>query len=209
VTVSAIARVRMPWQRVEPFSKARAGMTARWGTGNVRRGWHGGPRAGLERILEKGFVLSAQGRNGRMYGDGVYLAAEDHARISAEFAPADAQGTKHVLLCVVALGSMEQIPFDSTQRRPRMLCATTRGGQSGGAITVHHLGGGHERRHTAHSPAVLQVLLRGRAHRCTCREGWPAHPTCCPSGTAEGPGSQVHRPRGVACAPHLLSFRYC
>ncbi|GJP49983.1 hypothetical protein CLOM_g9140 [Closterium sp. NIES-68] len=124
VTVSSVQRVLLPASLTEAFEAAvRELKGARGGDGNVRLAWHGAPRIAIERIVSSGFSLSssAAARNGRLYGDGVYLAPEQRAYTSAEFAVADGEGRKHMLLCRVALGSIEAIPFGSSQRRPSSL----------------------------------------------------------------------------------------
>ncbi|CAI5533965.1 unnamed protein product [Closterium sp. Naga37s-1] len=124
VTVSSVQQVLLPASRTQAFEEAvRELKGARGGDGNVRLAWHGAPRMAVDRIVSSGFSLSssAAARNGRLYGDGVYLAPEKRAYTSAEFAVADSEGRKHMLLCRVALGSMEAIPFGSSQQRPSSL----------------------------------------------------------------------------------------
>ncbi|CAI5949762.1 unnamed protein product [Closterium sp. NIES-64] len=124
VTVSSVQQVLLPASRTQAFEEAvRELKGARGGDGNVRLAWHGAPRMAVDRIVSSGFSLSssAAARNGRLYGDGVYLAPEQRAYTSAEFAVADSEGRKHMLLCRVALGSMEAIPFGSSQQRPSSL----------------------------------------------------------------------------------------
>ncbi|CAI5533857.1 unnamed protein product [Closterium sp. Naga37s-1] len=124
VTVSSVQQVLLPAARTQAFEEAvRELKGARGGDGNVRLAWHGAPRMAIDRIVSSGFSLSssAAARNGRLYGDGVYLAPEQRAYTSAEFAVADSEGRKHMLLCRVALGSMEAIPFGSSQQRPSSL----------------------------------------------------------------------------------------
>ncbi|CAI5976233.1 unnamed protein product [Closterium sp. NIES-65] len=126
VTVSSVQQVLLPASRTQAFEEAvRELKGARGGDGNVRLAWHGAPRMAVDRIVSSGFSLSssAAARNGRLYGDGVYLAPEQRAYTSAEFAVADSEGRKHMLLCRVALGSMEAIPFGSSQQRPSSLRA--------------------------------------------------------------------------------------
>ncbi|CAI5516991.1 unnamed protein product [Closterium sp. Naga37s-1] len=124
VTVSSVQQVLLPASRTQSFDEAvRELKEARGGDGNVRLAWHGAPRMAVDRIVSSGFSLSssAAARNGRLYGDGVYLAPEQRAYTSAEFAVADSEGRKRMLLCRVALGSMEAIPFGSSQQRPSSL----------------------------------------------------------------------------------------
>eukprot|EP00475_Leptophrys_vorax_P007286 TRINITY_DN14609_c0_g1_i2.p1 TRINITY_DN14609_c0_g1~~TRINITY_DN14609_c0_g1_i2.p1 ORF type:complete len:484 (-),score=1.05 TRINITY_DN14609_c0_g1_i2:172-1623(-) len=121
VTVSSVHKVLLPASRGEAFDEAVRELTAARGEANVQLAWHGAPRIALDRIVNDGFSLSLVSRNGRLFGDGVYLAPERRAYTSAEFAVADNEGRKHMLLCRVALGSMEPIPFGSSQRRPSSL----------------------------------------------------------------------------------------
>lgn len=122
VTVSSVQKILLPSSRTEAFAEAiKELQAARGGDGNVRMAWHGAPRIALNRIVNDGFALSLASRNGRLYGDGIYLAPERRAYTSAEFAMADNEGRKHMLLCEVALGSVEAVPFGSSQRRPSSL----------------------------------------------------------------------------------------
>ncbi|GBG73640.1 hypothetical protein CBR_g16983 [Chara braunii] len=119
--VTAVHRVHLPEARQNAFEMYRADRAkARGGNANVRWGWHGAPLESLLNIILNGFSLRAKERNGKLYGHGIYLAPENHAFSSAEFAEPDEAGEKHLLFAKVIIGSMEVIPFESAQFQPSL-----------------------------------------------------------------------------------------
>eukprot|EP00897_Mesotaenium_endlicherianum_P002240 jgi/Mesen1/2043/ME000149S01038 len=120
VYVTALHETQVPAFRVNKFELSKADRRATRGDSRERLAWHGAPMDVVKRIVESGFQLPPPGRarNGQLYGRGVYLAPEERAYTSAEFAPADEDGEKHVLMCRVLLGASEVVPFESTQRAP-------------------------------------------------------------------------------------------
>ncbi|GBG74651.1 hypothetical protein CBR_g19059 [Chara braunii] len=118
VTVTAVHRVTVPKPRVNAFELYKADRMEARGDANVRWAWHGAPLGSLEKIILTGFSLQNKARNGNFYGCGIYLAPEKYAYRSAEYSAPDHTGEKHMLLCKVVLGSMEMVPFESTQFEP-------------------------------------------------------------------------------------------
>eukprot|EP00271_Cylindrocystis_brebissonii_P005044 TRINITY_DN16995_c0_g1_i1.p1 TRINITY_DN16995_c0_g1~~TRINITY_DN16995_c0_g1_i1.p1 ORF type:complete len:560 (-),score=53.29 TRINITY_DN16995_c0_g1_i1:613-2292(-) len=118
VTVTCVYEVNAPEERIAAFEHSRRERISVRGSANERLAWHGAPFENLEQIVSKGFKLSSEGRNGRLYGQGVYFAPERQAHTSAEFALPDGNGEKHMLLCRVIVGAIEAVPFESVQRGP-------------------------------------------------------------------------------------------
>lgn len=75
----------------------------------VHSAWHGAPAKNIRGILECGFLSVPTARVGRVYGHGIYLSTETHARYtrSDRFSVPDSAGFKYILLCEVLPGSVE------------------------------------------------------------------------------------------------------
>eukprot|EP00850_Spirogloea_muscicola_P005814 SM000027S09595 [mRNA] locus=s27:230184:232722:+ [translate_table: standard] len=118
VSITAVHHVNMPPARLIAFQHYRADRARVRGSANEKHAWHGASLESLIRIIKHGFVLAPERRLGQLYGRGVYLAPEECAYTSAQFAPVDQVGEQHLLLCRVILGAVEEIPFQSSQFEP-------------------------------------------------------------------------------------------
>lgn len=85
---------------------------------NLKFGWFGTSRAGVERIMSHGFGLSELDQNNGLYGRGVYLSPDNSTFESVQSADVDDDGLKHVVLCRVLLGRMEVLHPCSNQTHP-------------------------------------------------------------------------------------------
>lgn len=118
VTVTKVYVIQTPTAKLEAYEKALEDRATARGTANERFAWHGASFESIDNIVMHGFKVNPQGKNGRLYGQGVYFAPEHRAYTSAEFAIPDEHGEKHMLLCRLVAGSMEVVPFESTQSGP-------------------------------------------------------------------------------------------
>eukprot|EP00850_Spirogloea_muscicola_P005973 SM000028S10067 [mRNA] locus=s28:247641:249792:+ [translate_table: standard] len=118
VSITAVHHINVPPTRLNAFQHYRADRARVRGSANEKQAWHGASLESLIRIIKHGFVLAPERRLGQLYGRGVYLAPEECAYTSAQFAPVDQSGEQHLLLCRVILGAVEEIPFQSSQFEP-------------------------------------------------------------------------------------------
>lgn len=86
--------------------------------GNIKFGWYGTTKEGVNSIIDHGFSHGGKMENNGMHGNGIYLSPHSSSLDSAMSASVDEDGLRHVLLCRVVLGNMEEIPFGSQQTHP-------------------------------------------------------------------------------------------
>lgn len=89
------------------------------GNANLKYAWYGGARDEILEIISHGFSHCGGGGSGdEIYGRGVYLTPDHSSIDSVKSSIADEDGLKHVLLCRVIMGKIEQIPIGSEQSHP-------------------------------------------------------------------------------------------
>ncbi|KAH7857208.1 hypothetical protein Vadar_010219 [Vaccinium darrowii] len=122
--VAAIHQI--PWSgpngrgRSEAFRISSTKMAKkRGGNANVRRAWYGGSRTEICGILSHGFRRCRQSDDED--GFGVYLSPSQFIMDGALSSAEDEYGLRHVLLCNVILGKMEEIRTNSKQFKPSSL----------------------------------------------------------------------------------------
>lgn len=108
---SAQARLQAFQNHVEITRKFR-------GKANIRYAWHGSSRKGVAGIILHGFGQTNTPNNGAAYGIGVYLSPEDCSHVSAGYSDVDENGLRHMVLCRVIMGNMEQVQPGSQQFHP-------------------------------------------------------------------------------------------
>lgn len=106
---SAQARFQAFQNHVEIIRKYR-------GKANVRYAWHGTSRKGVAGIALHGFGQTSTSK--AAYGTGVYLSPEDCSHVSAGYSDVDENGLRHMVLCRVIMGNMEQVQPVSQQFHP-------------------------------------------------------------------------------------------
>jgi hypothetical protein len=104
--------------RREAFERQRELKEKVRGNANVRYGWHGTSKKGVEGIFLHGFGQPKTTKNGSAYGVGVYLAVENQSFVSAIYADNDENGEQHVVLCQVIAGNSELVKHGSEQFHP-------------------------------------------------------------------------------------------
>ncbi|KAF5193914.1 Inactive poly [ADP-ribose] polymerase RCD1 [Thalictrum thalictroides] len=87
-------------------------------SGNVRFAWYGTTKDGVNRIINHGFIHSGNSENNGLHGHGIYLSPHVNPLDSALSATKDEDGLKHILLCRVIMGNMEEIRPGSNQSHP-------------------------------------------------------------------------------------------
>ncbi|KAH7857728.1 hypothetical protein Vadar_015944 [Vaccinium darrowii] len=103
-------------KRFEIFSAAVAEKCG--GNANIKHAWYGASKSEICEILSYGFTTCRQPEDGDGYGVGVYLSPFDCAIDGALSSEADEDGLRHLLLCRVILGKMEEICVGSKQYQP-------------------------------------------------------------------------------------------
>ncbi|KAJ4973301.1 hypothetical protein NE237_006475 [Protea cynaroides] len=88
------------------------------GNANIKYAWYGTSRDGVHRIITHGFGEFGNPENDRLYGCGLYLSPENSSIESAMASDLDESGLRHLLLCRVILGNMEEILPGSEQFHP-------------------------------------------------------------------------------------------
>ena len=68
--------------------------------------WHGTEEDSAAKILRNGFNRSLCGKNGTVYGEGVYFSVS--ADYALRYAKPDAEGRKHIFMCSVLCGRFTQ-----------------------------------------------------------------------------------------------------
>ncbi|PIA40559.1 hypothetical protein AQUCO_02500341v1 [Aquilegia coerulea] len=87
-------------------------------SGNVKFAWYGTTKDGVNRIINHGFSHSGKAENNGLHGHGIYLSPHYSPLESALSATKDEEGLKHILLCRVIMGNMEEIRPGSDQSHP-------------------------------------------------------------------------------------------
>uniref|UniRef100_A0A822YPT1 Poly [ADP-ribose] polymerase n=1 Tax=Nelumbo nucifera TaxID=4432 RepID=A0A822YPT1_NELNU len=88
------------------------------GNPNIKFAWYGTSRDGVDRIISHGFGQSGRPENNGLYGSGLYLSPENFSLDSALSSTLNKNGLRHVLLCRVILGNMEEVRSGSEQFHP-------------------------------------------------------------------------------------------
>ncbi|KAK2438362.1 putative inactive poly [ADP-ribose] polymerase SRO2 [Trifolium repens] len=92
------------------------------GDANVRFAWYGGSLDELMNIVSFGFtgcnIHVDEDNGGESHGVGISLSSANFSIDSAMSSVADENGLRHVLLCRVILGRVENVPADSKQSQP-------------------------------------------------------------------------------------------
>ncbi|XP_043723351.1 probable inactive poly [ADP-ribose] polymerase SRO2 isoform X1 [Telopea speciosissima] len=88
------------------------------GNANIKYGWYGTSRNGVHRIVSDGFDHFGNSENSRLDDCGLYLSPENSSIESAMASVLDESGLRHVILCRVILGNMEEIHPGSEQFHP-------------------------------------------------------------------------------------------
>lgn len=102
IRVADIFEVRIPDERTRFERDGRP-------IGNVRRLYHGTASRNVRHILRSGLTCPRTASNGRMFGDGIYLA--DQASKSTNYCSSNGRGVPHFLfLANAALGKMWVAP---------------------------------------------------------------------------------------------------
>ncbi|KAL5552883.1 hypothetical protein UlMin_040284 [Ulmus minor] len=111
---SFLTRARLDSFRI--FSAAVANKCG--GNANIRLGWYGGSKEEISQIVVHGFSGGKRSGNGVSYGDGVHLFPGHSLFSGALSTEVDENGLRHMLLCRVILGKMEQTSPASKQCLP-------------------------------------------------------------------------------------------
>ncbi|XP_050214316.1 probable inactive poly [ADP-ribose] polymerase SRO3 [Mercurialis annua] len=88
------------------------------GRSNVVYAWYGAPVKDVKSVLMYGFGLPSKVYGPDSYGIGVYLSPVGFPHLSVKYADVDENGEKHVVLCRVILGNLEQVGAGSSQDCP-------------------------------------------------------------------------------------------
>ncbi|KAL5725140.1 hypothetical protein ACHQM5_008319 [Ranunculus cassubicifolius] len=86
--------------------------------GNIKFAWYGTSKDGISKIISHGFGHYGKPDNNGLYGHGIYLSPHNSCLDSAVSSPIDEDGLRHVVLCRVILGNMEEILPGSDQCYP-------------------------------------------------------------------------------------------
>lgn len=105
--------------RVQSFQIFAQAMEKKCGSNaNLKYAWYGGSRDDIKKIITHGFGHFVGGDSNGEYGRGIYLSPDNSSIGSVESSIADKDGLKHVLLCRVIMGNMEQVRVGSEQSHP-------------------------------------------------------------------------------------------
>ncbi|KAG9137193.1 hypothetical protein Leryth_012022 [Lithospermum erythrorhizon] len=85
------------------------------GDANVKYAWYGASKDEIMKVVSHGFCGPS---NNRMFGRGVYLSPVEHILDSLQSTIVDEDGVRHLILCRVLMGQMEQVPAGSEQCYP-------------------------------------------------------------------------------------------
>uniref|UniRef100_A0A6I9R5L1 Probable inactive poly [ADP-ribose] polymerase SRO3 isoform X1 n=2 Tax=Elaeis guineensis var. tenera TaxID=51953 RepID=A0A6I9R5L1_ELAGV len=85
------------------------------GEPNIQDGLYGSSKVGIIQIINHGFDVSALPEDGGYFGIGLYITPEQVAINSVMSSTVDVDGLRHVLLCRVILGRMEEVIRGSGQ----------------------------------------------------------------------------------------------
>ncbi|KAL7241026.1 hypothetical protein ACSBR2_006614 [Camellia fascicularis] len=108
-STSLTGRARMESFRI--FAEAVAEKEG--GDGNIKYGWFGGSRDEICDVVNHGFSNCRES-----HGFGVHLSPANFAIDSLLSSPMDEDGLRHMLLCRVILGKMEEVRTGSKQSQP-------------------------------------------------------------------------------------------
>ncbi|KAH7857523.1 hypothetical protein Vadar_013627 [Vaccinium darrowii] len=87
------------------------------GNANVKHAWYGASRDEIYEIIRHGFCrIYDEGSDS--YGFGVYLSPLDSAGDCVSSSVPDEHGMRHMLMCQVLLGKMEEVRVGSNQHEP-------------------------------------------------------------------------------------------
>ncbi|XP_058192200.1 probable inactive poly [ADP-ribose] polymerase SRO2 [Rhododendron vialii] len=119
--VAAIHKI--PWSgpngRLEAFRISSAEMVKKCGgIGNVKHAWYGGSRDEICEIISHGFRRCRQSYTNGEDGYGVYLYPLEFVMDGLVSSIQDENGLRHLLLCNVILGNMEEVRPASKQFKP-------------------------------------------------------------------------------------------
>ncbi|XP_031482963.1 probable inactive poly [ADP-ribose] polymerase SRO2 [Nymphaea colorata] len=117
-TVTAVYRCPYGTTRFQEFKRAAERTKAARGHTNMRYAWHGTSPKDVGAIVFRGFgetnICSGPGA----FGVGISLSPASHSYLSASMAePAD-NGERHVILCRVVMGNIEELELGSQQAKP-------------------------------------------------------------------------------------------
>ncbi|KAF6157389.1 hypothetical protein GIB67_004327 [Kingdonia uniflora] len=85
---------------------------------NIKFGWYGASRDGVNRVLVHGFGQGRRPENNGVYGSGIYLSPKESSLDSVMSSVVDEDGLQHVMLCRVLLGNLEEVLPGSEQFHP-------------------------------------------------------------------------------------------
>ncbi|KAJ4959705.1 hypothetical protein NE237_019615 [Protea cynaroides] len=88
------------------------------GNANIKYAWYGTSRDGVHRIISHGFGHCGNPENSKLNGCGLHLSPENSSIDSVVASVLDGSGLRHVFLCRVILGNMEEILPGSMQFHP-------------------------------------------------------------------------------------------
>ncbi|KAG5522205.1 hypothetical protein RHGRI_034400 [Rhododendron griersonianum] len=104
------------WERFRIFTQAVEEKCG--GNANIKHAWYGASKGEICEIMSHGFISRSRQPEEDGYGLGVYLSPLDFAINGALSSEADEHGLRHLLLCRVILGKMEEICPSSRQFQP-------------------------------------------------------------------------------------------
>ncbi|KAI8528774.1 hypothetical protein RHMOL_Rhmol12G0173500 [Rhododendron molle] len=111
---------KIPWSgpngRLEAFRISWAGMVKKCGgNGNVKHAWYGGSTEEICEIISHGFRRCRQSYTNGEDGYGIYLYPLEFVMDGLVSSIEDENGLRHLLLCNVILGNMEEVRPGSKQ----------------------------------------------------------------------------------------------
>ncbi|KAF7123589.1 hypothetical protein RHSIM_Rhsim12G0147800 [Rhododendron simsii] len=114
---------KIPWsspnKRLEAFRISSAEMVKKCGgNGNIKHAWYGGSRDEICEIISHGFRRCRQSYTNGEDGYGVYLYPLEFVMDGLVSSIEDENGLRHLLLCNVILGNMEEVRPASRQFKP-------------------------------------------------------------------------------------------
>ncbi|KAF9607657.1 hypothetical protein IFM89_037890 [Coptis chinensis] len=106
--------------RLQSFRVFSETMTKKCGkdAGNVKFAWYGASKEGVNRIVNHGFGHCGKPENNGSYGFGIYLSPHGLSIDCAMSTIKGEDGLRHVVLCRVILGTMEEVHPGSDQSHP-------------------------------------------------------------------------------------------
>lgn len=98
------------------FSEAVANKCG--GNANIKYAWYGASKGEICEILSHGFSRCRLPQHSQLFGHGVYLSPANFSIDGSLSSSVDENGLRHLLLCRVILGNMEEISLGSEQFQP-------------------------------------------------------------------------------------------